>query len=72
MELRKDFLQNTQEQDQLIMLKAFLFLTDCWDQFLMKRPFMMYFQKSSESTPRNVNLTCHFSITLAQTTGTMV
>ncbi len=26
-ELRKDFLQNTQEQDQLIMLKAFLFLT---------------------------------------------
>ncbi len=27
MELRKDFLQNTQEQDQLIMLKAFLFLT---------------------------------------------
>ena len=46
--------------------------TDCWDQFLMKRPFMMYFQKSSESTPRNVNLTCHSSITLAQTTATMV
>ncbi len=45
MELRKDFLQNTQEQDQLIMLKAFLFLTQTVGTIFDEKAFHDVFPK---------------------------
>ncbi len=51
MELRKDFLQNTQEQDQLIMLKAFLLSYRLLGPIFDEKAFMMCFQKSSVNTP---------------------
>ena len=54
-----------------MMSKAFLLsYTDCYDQFLMKRPFRMCFQKSSVNTLKNAIRTCHSIITLSQTTAT--
>lgn len=72
MELKRGFFLNIQGQGQPMMLKASLpFYMGCLDQFLMKRIFMMPFQKLSANTPRSAILTYPFITTQDPMTDTM-